>query len=174
MAKTATKPTPRQVDATTLRAQDLMTKDIVTVRTSTPVLEVSRLLIEKRVSNAPVIEADFTRKILAGFVSEKDVVQAYSTGRLYAVPELKAGEIMRVYPTSVRPETDLFTLAAIFMQHGYRHLPVTVGQILQGVVSRRDVLAGLMEHFRQWQFQDPATRKVPDLAGIFTPRFLLG
>jgi CBS domain-containing protein len=81
---------------------------------------------------------------------------------------------MRTHPVAVRPEADLFTLAAIFMQHGFRHLPVVAANMLQGMVSRRDVLAALLDHYRDWRGQDPAMRKAPDLGGIFTPRYLLG
>ena len=52
--------------------------------------------------------------------------------------------------------------------------PVKLAEALGLDLSRRDVLNGLIEDFRRWQFQDPATRKVPDLSGIFTPRYLLG
>lgn len=157
-----------------LRASDIMTTDVVTVTPRTAVTEAARQLIDRGVSNLPVVERDFTRSVLVGFVSEKDVMQCFASGRLHAEPALPVAQILRPHPVSVRPETDLYTLAAIFMQHGYRHLPVTVGQILQGMVSRRDVLAALMGELQHWQLSDPATRRIPDLAGIFTPRYLLG
>jgi len=155
-------------------ARDIMTPDPFTVDSQALVLEVAGQLIARGVSNAPVVAKDFSRKLLVGFVSEKDLMQCYATGRLYSQPDLQVGEIMRTHPVAVRPEADLFTLAAIFMQHGYRHLPVVAANMLQGVVSRRDVLAALLDHYREWSRQDPALRKAPDLAGIFTPRFLLG
>jgi CBS domain-containing protein len=157
-----------------LRARDIMTADPFVVDGKSTVIDAAEEMIARGFSNAPVVYANFTRKLLVGFVSEKDLMQCYATGRLYAQPDLQVGEIMRTHPISVRPEADLFTLAAIFMQHGFRHLPVTAANMIQGVVSRRDVLGALLDHYRAWQQQDPATRKVPDMAGIFTPRYLLG
>jgi len=155
-------------------AADIMTRDVVTVSIDLSVVQAAELLITRGVSNAPVVERDLARQVLVGFISEKDVMQCYASGRLYTEPFLKVGDITRAHPVSVRPDADLFTLAAIFMQHNYRHLPVTVGQVLQGLVSRRDVLNALMTELKDWQFQPPQKRKVPNLAAIFTPRYLLG
>jgi CBS domain-containing protein len=155
-------------------ARDLMMAEPFTVEAGTPVVEAAAAMVARGVSNAPVIEIDFTRKLLVGFISEKDVIQCYASGRLYSQPDLQVGEVMRPHPVAVRPEADLFTLAAIFMQHGFRHLPVVAAGTLQGVISRRDVLKGLLDDYAAWRRQDPATRKAPDMAGIFTPRHLLG
>jgi len=155
-------------------ARDLMTADPFTVDPQSTVVDAATAMLARGVSNAPVVEIDFTRKVLVGFLSEKDVMHCYASGRLYSEPGLMVGEIMRPHPVGVRPEADLFTLAAIFMQHGFRHLPVVAAGMLLGVVSRRDVVKGLFKHYDQWLQQDPATRKAPDMAGIFTPRFLLG
>jgi CBS domain-containing protein len=157
-----------------LRARDMMTADPFTVDGQARVIDAAGLMLERGVSNAPVVHGDFSRKQLVGFVSEKDLMQCYAAGRLYVQPDLQVGDIMRTHPIAVRPECDLFTLAAIFMQHGFRHLPVVAAGLLKGVVSRRDVLRALLAHYDEWQRQDPATRKVPDMGGIFTPRYLLG
>jgi CBS domain-containing protein len=159
---------------TTLCARDIMTPDPFTLDAKARVIDAAELMIARGVSNAPVVSTDFSHRLLSGFVSEKDLMQCYASGRLYSQPDLQVGEVMRTHPIAVRPEADLFTLAAIFMQHGFRHLPVVSANVLQGVVSRRDVLAALLDHYRAWRAQDPATRKAPDLSGIFTPRYLLG
>ena len=172
VARAATAPLPAA--KATVCARDIMTPDPFTVDGKSRVIDAAELMIARGVSNAPVVYTDFSRKLLVGFVSEKDLMQCYASGRLYSQPDLQVGEVMRTHPVAVRPEADLFTLAAIFMQHGFRHLPVVAANILQGMVSRRDVLAALLDHYRDWREQDPATRKAPDLGGIFTPRYLLG
>jgi CBS domain-containing protein len=164
-------PPPARVVVT---ARSIMTGDPFTVDAQARVLDAARDMVARGVSNAPVVHLDFSRKLLVGFVSEKDLMQCYASGRLYSQPDLQIGDVMRTHPIAVRPEADLFTLAAIFMQHGFRHLPVVAANMLQGMVSRHDVLAALLDHYRDWQAQDPATRRAPDLGGIFTPRYLLG
>jgi CBS domain-containing protein len=155
-------------------AKDIMTTDVVTLRADMGIAAAAELLVEKRVSSAPVIEVDFLRQILIGFVSEKDLMQCYATGAFHLEPTMTVREVMRPNPVCVRPSADLFTCAALFMQHGYRHLPVVSAQLLQGIVSRRDVLAALLVDYREWSKQDPKTRQAPDLGGIFTPRALYG
>lgn len=175
MTATARKPVvPAPALAPKVTARDLMVADPFTVEAEAPVVDAAAAMFARGVSNAPVVRATLARRLLAGFVSEKDIIQCYASGRLYSQPDLRVGEIMREHPVGVRPQADLFTLAAIFLQHGFRHLPVVEAGMLQGVISRRDVLKGLLEHYESWRRQDPATRKAPDMAGIFTPRYLLG
>lgn len=160
--------------ARTMNASGLMTTDVVTVAQDTKVNDAARILLEREVSNAPVIQMDFTRRMLVGFISEKDILQCFASGKLYDDPALTVLHIMRPHPVCVRPETDVFNLAAIFMQHGYRHLPVAEAGMLLGMVSRRDVLSALMADLRAWHLQDPAKRQRPDLGRTFAPHFLLG
>ncbi|MDD3763374.1 MAG: CBS domain-containing protein [Nevskiales bacterium] len=155
------------------QAKDVMTTDVVTVVASMRVAQAADLLLQRGVSSAPVVESDFTRQIVVGFLSERDLMECVASGQLHAQPEITVADVMRRHPLAVSPTTDLYTLAAVFMQHGFRHLPVVVAQTLQGVVSRRDVLDGLMQDYRQWLSQDPSLREVPDFAGIFAPRFLV-
>jgi CBS domain-containing protein len=155
-------------------ARDIMTTEVVTLSASASLVEAAEQMIEQRVSSAPVVEVDFTRKILVGFVSEKDLMQAWATGAFHADASLEVSDVMRPHPVAVRPDADIYTLAAIFMQHGFRHVPVVSAGMLLGVVSRRDVLAALVIDYRRWSRLDPKTRTPPDLSGIFTPRYLLG
>lgn len=153
-------------------AGDIMTRDVVTVAADDSVIRAAEVILEARVSNAPVVEKDMTRELLVGFLSEKDLMQCYADGVFYDQPDLRVAEIMRPHPVSVSEEADVYTLAAVFMQHGYRHLPVTRAHMLQGVVSRRDVLAALYAGFKDWSAQEGAEK--PDLKAIFTPRFIVG
>lgn len=42
----------------TLHASDVMIKDVITVTDSTPLKDVARMFIEKRITGAPVVNAD--------------------------------------------------------------------------------------------------------------------
>lgn len=160
--------------AETIRARHIMSTSVFTVDARQPAAEAAEQMLARGVSNAPVVATDFTRKFLVGIVSEKDFIQSCASGRLYRQSDLRVEDIMRPHPVAVRPEADLFSLAAIFMQHGFRHVPVVTGGVLDGIVSRRDVLDALLDHYREWQKLDPTRRNVPDMAGAFASRFLLG
>ena len=158
-----------------LQARNIMTADTLTVSASDSVASAARRLVDQGISNAPVVHGELGREILVGFVSERDLMQCYAAGWFHSRPELKVSEIMRPHPICVRPETDVFTLAAIFLQHGFRHLPVVSGSVvLEGMVSRRDVLAALMKHYESWKLRKPEDRETPDLASIFTQKYIIG
>lgn len=65
------------------------------------------------------------------------VENAADQGRL---AELTVGDVMTASPTSVAAETSAIQLVQLFQQNRYRHLLVTEGTHLLGVVSDRDVL----------------------------------
>lgn len=155
-------------------AQDIMTVDTLTVRKRDTVLDAAKWMLAQGISTAPVIEVMAQGEALMGFVSEKDVMHCFATGQIHARPDITIGEIMRPHPVCVRPAADLFALAAIFMQHGYRHLPVVEGIRLLGVVSRRDVIRGLLNHYETWEKSASTDRQLPELATIFTPQYLVG
>lgn len=155
-------------------ARDIMTSDTLTVRRHDPVLETAQRMLAQGVSTAPVVEPMSEAEFLVGFVSEKDVMQCLASGRFHARPDIAIQEIMRPHPVCVRPAADILALAAIFMQHGFRHLPVVEGRVLLGMVSRRDVIRGMLDHYDSWKLGPSAGREIPDLGGIFTPQYLVG
>ncbi len=158
----------------TLTAKDIMTTAVVTLSVKDTVIEAATKLLSNKVSNAPVVDHDMTREILVGFVSEKDIMQCYAEGIFYRQPDLKVLDVMRRHPVSVREDADLYTLAAVFMQYSYRHVPVTKASMLQGIVSRRDVLSAFFNNYSEWQSGGAKSEDVPDLKAIFTPKYLVG
>src|SRR4051812_46616468 len=98
-------------------ALDIMTIAPAVVGRETPILQVAELLIRRRVTNVCVVETECNEPVLAGFVSEADLVQAFACGLIYRLPDAKVSEIMRIHPVSVRGETGVVELAAIFAEH---------------------------------------------------------
>ena len=54
-----------------MNAQDVMTRDVVTVGPATPVAEAARLMVDRRISGLPVVTEEGR---LLGIVSETDLV----------------------------------------------------------------------------------------------------
>ena len=54
-----------------MKVSEVMTKDVVTVSTRTPLKDVARLLIERRISGVPVVDDDGS---VLGVVSEGDIL----------------------------------------------------------------------------------------------------
>jgi len=133
------------------RARDFMTTQVHTLGPETSLADVVAFLLQHRISNAPVVEADASgERRLLGFISESDCMQALSNEMFFGNPAQprSAAAIMKRHPVCVSPDTDVFALASMFATHGFRHLPVVEGDHFLGIVSRRDILQALDAAYR--------------------------
>ncbi|HEX9892075.1 MAG TPA: CBS domain-containing protein [Actinomycetota bacterium] len=82
--------------------------------------------------------AVFDRGDLVGIITERDLVRAMADG---VDPEVTpVDRYMTPDPVTVDPETDLEQAAAMMLKLGARHLPVTEGGRVMGMISARDLL----------------------------------
>ena len=163
---------PEMIEPPTV--MEFMTRDVHTVSPEFSLEEVINSLLKKKVSNAVVVVIqEGGVKHLMGFISERDCLEYLSNEIFYRNPKITAKSMMQPIPLCVSPETDLLTVATIFTQHGYRHLPVVRGKKLQGIVSRRDVLNGLMDYHRRCIAAECTARFPRDVHQIVNHRFIL-
>ncbi|MGD9854564.1 MAG: CBS domain-containing protein [Planctomycetaceae bacterium] len=164
---TTSKPAPQ--------ARDFMTRHVHTISADASLAEVISFLDRHQISNAPVVEQDEGgHSMLVGFLSEGDCLEHLSNEVFFGSPfqAQTARTMMKRHPVCVEPETDIFSLASIFVSHRYRHLPVVEEGRLLGVVSRRDILKALDEFYREDQ-ESRTLRKVPrDLREVINLRFV--
>ena len=108
------------------QAKDYMTRHPRCIKPEMPLAEIIEYLGKHDLSNAPVVEEENGRLILIGFLSERDCLEYLVNESFYGSPiaPQTAATIMRKHPVCVSPDTELFTLASIFVHHSYRHLPV--------------------------------------------------
>jgi CBS domain-containing protein len=142
-------------------------------------MEVVRFLLEHGLSNVPVVEGDTSGAAegpprLVGFLSEQDCLEHLSNEMFFGCPSQPqtVGTIMRRHPICVSPGEDAFALASIFVNHGYRHLPVVEGGRLVGIVSRRDILKALERYYEQWLRRLDREHFPPDLHELINLRFV--
>lgn len=160
---------------TTPLARDYMNRK---VRCLSPVMtlhEVIGFLVAHGLSSAPVVEEHDGHRVLVGFVSEHDCLEYLSNDLFYdtPAPPQTAATIMRRHPMCVAPDTELFTLASIFVTHGIRHLPVVDGGDLVGIVSRRDILMALERHAREVSPDQERHYGPLELRDVLTHRFVV-
>jgi CBS-domain-containing membrane protein len=113
------------------RVDELMTSDVTTVATSTPIKEAVRLMNSKRISALPVLGVDGT---LAGILSESDFMNKRVDAEV-------VGELMSS-PVATVPVDDLVPIAArILLARNVTSLPVvdSAGRVV-GIISRGDLL----------------------------------
>lgn len=143
-----------------MRAKDVMTTRVVTVTPDTPVPEIARLLLERRISAAPVVDA---AERMVGIVSEGDLIRRPETGTerhrpwwlkfLAGAEELaeeyvkthgvKASDVMTRRVVSVNEDAELGEIAQLLEERRIKRVPVVRDGKLVGIVSRADLLRGL-------------------------------
>ena len=123
------------------KAEDLMTREVVTFTPETDLYEAMSVLLSKQYSGASVVDS---AGILVGVLSEKDCLRVIAGEVVERLPEGRVGDYMSRDPVTVSPSTSLYDIVAIFLSRQVRRLPV-VGpdDRLVGQISRRDVLRAI-------------------------------
>jgi len=139
-----------------MKVKDVMTTDVLTVREDTSFKDTVELLVENRVSGAPVIDHDGR---LVGLVTEADLVskEAFDLRHrrpLAAVADLIAGvsrwsgkaagltarDVMTHRVVTAAPGESLRSVARRMLDLGVKRLPVVEDGRLVGIISRQDLL----------------------------------
>ena len=100
------------------------------------------LLLKNRISGAPVID---NNNNLVGILSKKDCLRIFANGSFYDMPGGTVSNFMTDVVSTVKPNSDLFSVADVFLQHNFRRMPVVKGKKLVGQISRRDVLRAIQD-----------------------------
>ena len=120
-------------------ARDIMSTSLVTVREDLTVPDAARLMVERQVSGLPVVDAEGA---LIGIVTERDVLLRHETIRC-------VGDVMTRGVVTAEETADYMDLVEILLQHGIKRVPIVRDNRLIGIVSRTDLLRGLIEEEAQ-------------------------
>ncbi len=118
-----------------MRAEDVMTTRVITVREDQTKQEAARLLSQHRISGLPVVSDDNT---VVGVVTEYDVIS--KEGKTVE-------EIMTRGVISVTPETELEDVSNVLVHERIKRLPVLEQGRLVGIVSRADLVREVAMHW---------------------------
>ena len=83
------------------------------------------LLLKNRISGAPVIDDNNN---LVGILSEKDCLRIFANGSFYDMPGGTVSNFMTDVVSTVKPNSDLFSVADVFLQHNFRRMPIVKGK----------------------------------------------
>ena len=115
--------------------RDVMTAKAFTVSADASIVEAARGMAESKLGSALIVQGSW----LSGIITERDMLRAVASGD--DLNGIKVKDWMTRDPITVSPDTDTEEAAATMFTHGFRHLPVTDGNEILGVVSLRDVLS---------------------------------
>lgn len=146
-----------------LTAQEIMTRDVCTVREDTDLKDLSALFVEHNYKTLPVVDADGR---LVGIVSQTDLIEqdkplhiptvisifdwvlylespkAFSD-EVRKVSARKVGEICAREVITCSPDTPVEEVASLMVEHKIHLVPVLEGEHLVGVVARLDIIRSM-------------------------------
>src|SRR4051812_13663257 len=161
-----------------MKAREVMTRDVLTVGQDSSVLEAVRLMLQRRISGLPVVDASGAQ---VGMISEGDFLRRSELGTQRRHPrwiELLMGagrladdyvrtsgrkvrEIMTLEVYSVTEDAPLNEVVELMERRRIKRVPVLAGNTLAGIITRSDLLrafAGLTHNVRPVLAEDQAIR----------------
>lgn len=163
--KATTRPTATPVDLTTVRASDIMQRQLITVQAGDSLAEVERILAESGISGVPVLHED--GRVL-GVLSMADIVRSHAeeaqewtpqgTGREEEdvdeddddgygpdAPQLSAEDVMSTDIATVAPDATLREIARTMVENQVHRVIVAERGRAVGLISTMDVLRSLAQ-----------------------------
>jgi CBS domain-containing protein len=126
-----------------LKAKELMTKEVISVRKDTPVLEAIELMWKNDITGIPVVEDDMT---LVGVVTEKDVLRLFHTHKDHK------NETVNSFMTQPAVHFDeneaLPDVCDCLMNYFLRRVPVTSNGKVVGIISRADMIKYILRQLQ--------------------------
>jgi CBS-domain-containing membrane protein len=146
-----------------LKAKDIMTRVVITTNVSTTIEELARLLVDHRISGAPVVN---DKGELIGIVTENDLIRKNKRFHIPTIVRLFDAFIMLQSQSQIEKEIkdmaavsvgdiytkDIVTVTqdtpvdeiATIMSEKQRHLiPVVDGRKIKGITGKIDIIKGL-------------------------------
>lgn len=110
-------------------------RKVYSVEADKTVLEAARFMMEHNIGAVPVMRGGE----LVGIFSERDVMnRVVAVGRLPGTT--KISEVMTPNPKAVSADETVENCLYLMREFGFRHLLITNGKELKGLVSLRDIL----------------------------------
>jgi CBS domain-containing protein len=123
-------------------AKDIMVTKLVTLSPTIGLREAAKLLLKNRISGAPVVNEQGQ---LLGIFSEKDLMTALIDAVYDELPSSEVSAYMSRQLHTIEEDTDLLSIAQVFLTKNLRRLPVVREGKLVGQISRRDVMSAVVK-----------------------------
>ncbi|MHC4112319.1 MAG: CBS domain-containing protein [Planctomycetota bacterium] len=123
-----------------LKARDIMTKHVFSVKPDTPIYEALKLIASYGISGLPVVEDDMT---LVAIVSEKDVLSLFYNDDDDG--EITVSDFMTQPPLYFDADENLLDVCDFLRKNVFRRVPITSEGKLVGIISIRDIIEHILQ-----------------------------
>ncbi len=120
--------------------RDFMAKKLTTFTEDMDIYAAIDQLVNGNISGAPVVDA---HNRLVGIISQKDCIRVLANGVFHSRPAGPVRDYMTEVVMTIDPDTDIFTVADLFLNNVYHRIPVVEDEKIVGLVSRSDVLQAI-------------------------------
>ncbi len=156
-----------------MRARDVMTRGVVTIRPNASILEAARLMLEHGISGLPVLDEAST---LVGIVTERDLLRRDGPEaerpewlEIFAGPDQLArhcaessrrtvAQVMTPNPVTITENASLEKAVRLMEQHKIKRLPVMDDSRLVGIIARPDLVRAFARGMIRPPNEDAARR----------------
>ena len=123
-----------------LKAKDIMTKEVLSVKQDTSLVDAIRLMAKNNISGIPVVEDDMT---LIGIISEQDVLRLFHT--YPDEQDRTVNDFMTQPALHFEQEESLLDICYCLRDNSNRRVPITSNGKVVGVISRSDIIKCILE-----------------------------
>ena len=147
-----------------LKAEDIMTRDPITVSPDTELVKAARILLENRINGMPVLDEDGT---LVGIICQSDLIsqqkkisipsvftlfdgfiplasQKWFEKEIKKIVATTVGQVMVHDPVTINIDTGIEQISALMVDRNFHTLPVMgMGQLV-GIVGKEDILKSIL------------------------------
>ncbi|MCK4700737.1 MAG: CBS domain-containing protein, partial [Bacteroidales bacterium] len=122
-----------------LKIEDVMNKDIETIRSTVPVCVLRDVLKEKRISGVPVVNEDK----LVGIISIEDFIKCMEQGKLVDLIETRMTKNIE----TLYADEPLVHAVTKFEKYGFGRFPVISrkDRKLVGIITKSDIIKGVLK-----------------------------
>ncbi len=134
---------------TNVKVKDVMTKDVVTIDISANLKKAAETMVKLGFRRLPVVEDGkiagmLTSKDIVRFIGDHRVFEKAPSGKVEEALSTPVSEVMSKIAYTIGPEEDIAQAARYMMEKGVSSLLVVVDEVLQGIITERDILYGML------------------------------
>jgi CBS domain-containing protein len=122
------------------KVHDYMDHEVTTVSPDTEIGEAVKLLLDRHVTGAPVVDADGR---LLGILTEYDCLRLLTTEDDH---HARVSDYMTTDVVTGSPDMDIYYAAGLFLRNRFRRLPILLGDKLVGAITRYDILRAIQDN----------------------------